>query len=99
MIHLVAIVVAKPGQRAELLAALQANRPAVLAERGCLEYTPLLDAADTADALGADAILIVERWASEAALDAHRRAPHMAEYREHTSGMVQTRTLHLLTEA
>jgi quinol monooxygenase YgiN len=96
MIHLVAVIIAKPGKRTELLAAMRANRSAVLAERGCLEYAPLVDAACTADALGPDAILIVERWADAAALDAHRTAPHMADYRERTADIVQSRRLHLL---
>jgi quinol monooxygenase YgiN len=99
MIHLIAIIVAKPGKRTELLAAIRANRPTVMAEPGCLEYTPLVDATGTANALGPNAILIVERWADTAALDAHRRARHMAEYRERTADIVQTRTLHLLSDA
>jgi quinol monooxygenase YgiN len=99
MIHLLAIIVAKPGKRAELLAAIRVNCPTVLAEPGCLEYTPLVDATGTANALGPDAVLIVERWADAAALEAHGRAPHMAEYRERTADIVQTRTLHLLSNA
>ena len=38
MIHVLAIITAKPGQRAAVLEAFQANRPTVLAEAGCIEY-------------------------------------------------------------
>jgi quinol monooxygenase YgiN len=40
MIHVVAVITAKPGQRAALLEAFAALRPAVLAEAGCIEYAP-----------------------------------------------------------
>jgi len=44
MIHVIAIITAKPGKRDELLAAFRANMPAVHAEAGCIEYGPALDA-------------------------------------------------------
>jgi hypothetical protein len=37
-VHVLAIITAKPGRRAELLAAFQANVPNVHGEEGCLEY-------------------------------------------------------------
>jgi quinol monooxygenase YgiN len=98
MIHLIATVAAKPGKRSELLAAVRANRVLVLEEPGCIEYTPLVDAAGTADALGPDTIVVVERWADAEALDAHRGAPHTLNYRKRTADIVQSRTLHLLSD-
>ena len=38
MIHVVAVITAKPGMRAAILQAFQANVPAVKAEQGCIEY-------------------------------------------------------------
>lgn len=38
MIHVVAIITAKPGQREAVLEAFRANVPAVQAEAGCIEY-------------------------------------------------------------
>ena len=35
MIHVVAVITAKPGKREEVLAAFRANVPAVRAEKGC----------------------------------------------------------------
>ena len=44
MIHVIAIITAKPGKREEVLAAFRANMPAVHAEQGCIEYGPATDA-------------------------------------------------------
>src|SRR5260370_41351084 len=44
MIHVLAIITAKPGKREEVLAAFRANMPAVHAEQGCIEYGPAIDA-------------------------------------------------------
>src|SRR5687767_10417070 len=43
MIHVVAIITAKPGQRDNILEAFRANIPAVRAEDGCIEYGPTID--------------------------------------------------------
>ena len=43
MIHVVAIITAKPGMRDAILAAFRANMPAVHAEKGCIEYGPAID--------------------------------------------------------
>ena len=45
MIHVVAVITAKAGQREQILEAYRANRPAVLAEKGCIEYTATVGAA------------------------------------------------------
>jgi quinol monooxygenase YgiN len=44
MIHVVAVITAKAGQRGQLLEAFAANRAAVLAEAGCIEYAATIDA-------------------------------------------------------
>jgi quinol monooxygenase YgiN len=43
-VHVLAIITAEPGRRAELLQAFQANVPSVHAEEGCLEYVATVDA-------------------------------------------------------
>src|SRR5271166_4697253 len=40
MIHVVAIITAKPGMREAILKEFRANVPAVHAEDGCIEYGP-----------------------------------------------------------
>lgn len=101
MIHVIAIVTAKPGRRAELLDAFRANRPAVLAERGCLEYAPAvdLDAPTVPDRFGDDVMVVVEKWEDPDALRAHARSPHMLAYGEATKDLVAERRVHVLTPA
>ena len=44
MIHVLAVITANAGKRAEVLAAFNANVPAVRAEKGCIEYGAAVDA-------------------------------------------------------
>jgi quinol monooxygenase YgiN len=100
MIHVVAVITAKPGQREKILEAFRANVPAVRAEDGCIEYGAAVDA----DGLGSfqtkfgpDTFVVVEKWASVDALKAHAAAPHMAAYAAKTKDMMASRTIHVLS--
>ena len=44
MIHVIAVITAKPGMREKILEAARANVPAVKAEDGCIEYSLTVDA-------------------------------------------------------
>lgn len=101
MIHVIALLTAKPGRRDELLAAFRANMPAVHAEEGCIEYGPAVDlAADGPfETFGDDTLVIIEKWASPEALKAHAAAPHMKAYAEKTRDMLEKRAVHVLTPA
>ena len=44
MIHVIAVITAKPGMRDSILQAFRANVPAVRAEKGCIEYGAAVDA-------------------------------------------------------
>ena len=102
MIHVIAIITAKPGQREAILAAFRANVPAVHAEEGCIEYTPVIDVADagpTQAKLGEDSFMVVEKWESAAALAAHAASPHMAAYGAKVKDMLASRTIHILSPA
>jgi quinol monooxygenase YgiN len=96
MIHVLAIVTAKPGQRDALLAIFNANVPAVHAEDGCIEYGAVIDVADTKPAFGDDTFVVVEKWASIDALKAHAVAPHMAAYGAKTKDMIADRAIHVM---
>ena len=102
MIHVLAIITAKPGMRDTILAIFRANVPAVHAEQGCIEYGPVIDA-DGIGALqtklGSDAFAVVEKWASIEALKAHAAAPHMAAYGAKTRDMIASRVIHVLSPA
>ena len=65
-VHVIAIITAKPGKRAEVLANFNANVPAVHAEDGCLEYGAVVDCEEAgfATAFGPDTFVVVEKWAS-----------------------------------
>lgn len=99
MIHVLAVITAKPGMRDSILQAFRANVPVVRAEDGCIEYGAAVDA-DNALAsqtkCGADTFLVIEKWASMDALKAHAAAPHMAAYGAKTRKMIASRVIHIL---
>ena len=100
MIHVVAIITAKPGQREAVLRLFQANRPAVLQEEGCIEYVPVIDEPDFGPAqtpVGPDSFVVIEKWESLEALKAHAAAPHMAAYAARTREMIAGRAVHVLS--
>ena len=100
MIHVVAVITARPGKRAEVLKAFNANVPAVRAEKGCIEYGAAVDADDGPSIQakwGADTFLVIEKWESMDALKAHAAAPHMAAYAAKTRELVASRVIHILT--
>jgi quinol monooxygenase YgiN len=99
MIHVLAIITAKPGQRDTLLQAFKANVPAVHAEAGCIEYGPAVDVDGADPAFGPDTFVVVEKWESMATLKAHAVAPHMAAYGAKTKDLVAKRAVHVLTSA
>jgi quinol monooxygenase YgiN len=100
MIHVVAVVTAKPGQRDSILRAFRANVPAVRAEKGCIEYGAAVDA-DPAlpfqTKWGPDSFLVIEKWESMDALQAHAAAPHMKAYGAKTKEFIASRVIHILS--
>ena len=67
MIHVVAVITAKPGMRDAILQAFHANVPAVKAEKGCIEYGAAVDFDDGPKfqtKYGTDTFLVLEKWAS-----------------------------------
>lgn len=99
MLHVVAIVTAKPGKREAILEAMRANLPAVRAEHGCIEYGPAIDAASVGafhTMAGPDTVFVIEKWIDEAALKAHAAAPHMAAYAAKVKDLIASRVIHVL---
>ena len=102
MIHVIAIITAKPGQRHAVLEAFHANMPAVHAEDGCIEYGPATDMPDAGPIqtpLGEDSFVVIEKWASPDALKAHAASPHMAAYAAKTRDLLASRVIHVLSPA
>ena len=102
MIHVIAIITAKPGQRENILEAARANIPAVRAEDGCIEYGPAIDAEGLGSfqtKFGPDTFVVVEKWRDAQALKAHAAAPHMAAYSAKTKDLIASRVIHVLSPA
>jgi len=72
--------------KGDALAALLEEQAEVVrkAEPGCLLYRPHRSATDP------EVFLFYEQYRDEAALDAHRKAPHLARYRERRDKEVLT---------
>jgi quinol monooxygenase YgiN len=102
MIHVIAIITAKPGLREQILSHFRANVPAVHAEKGCIEYGPAIDAEGAGalqTKLGNDTFIVIEKWESPDALKAHATSPHMAAYAAKTRDMIASRVVHVLAPA
>ena len=102
MIHVVAIVTARPGMRDSVLQAFRANVPAVKSEQGCIEYGAAVDAEDALKfqtKYGPDTFVVIEKWESMDALKAHAAAPHMAAYAAKTKDLLANRAIHILSPA
>ena len=99
MIHVLAIITAKPGQRDALLQLFHGIVATVRAEAGCIEYGPVVDVAGAEPAFGPDTFVVVEKWESEAALKAHSVAPHMLAYGAVAKELIAARAIHVLQPA
>jgi quinol monooxygenase YgiN len=102
MIHVVAIITAKPGLRANILKEFRANMPAVHAEKGCIEYQPVVDAdgiGPIQTKCGPDTFIVIEKWENAETLAAHAAAPHMAAYVAKVRDWIAARTIHVLSPA
>ena len=102
MVHVIAVITAKPGKRADILAHFNANVPAVRAEKGCIEYAAAVDldpALKFQTGYGPDTFVVVEKWESSHALMAHAAAPHMAAYAAKTKDFIASRAIHILQPA
>ena len=102
MIHVLAIITAKPGMRDRILDAFRANVDAVRAEQGCLAYQAVVDVRNAAPGFaqfGPDSFVVVEQWASLEALQAHAVAPHMKAYAARVKDLTASRAIHVLEPA
>jgi quinol monooxygenase YgiN len=102
MIHVIAVITAKPGQRDSILQLFRANVAAVKAEQGCIEYGAAVDAENALPFQtnwGPDTFLVVEKWESMEALKAHAAAPHMAAYGAKAKEFIASRVIHILQPA
>ncbi|MBN2153139.1 MAG: antibiotic biosynthesis monooxygenase [Candidatus Lokiarchaeota archaeon] len=102
MLCVLATIDVAEGRRDEFLIILRALVPKVLAEEGCLEYGPMIDLETNLPAQPAareNTVVIVEKWTSVAALEAHLMAPHMLDYRKAVKDLVLGMSLEVLVPA
>lgn len=102
MVHVIAVITTLPGKREEVLNEFKKLVPLVHAEKGCIEYQPVVDANDVGDfqtALGADTYIVIEKWDTLQDLEAHSKAPHMAEYGAKMGAFIADRKIHVLSNA
>jgi len=102
MIHVIAVINAKPGMRASILQAFYANVPAVKAERGCIEYGAAVDAENALafqTKYGPDTFVAIEKWENMDAVKAHAASAHMVAYAAKTKEMIASRLVHILSPA
>jgi quinol monooxygenase YgiN len=100
MVHVIAVITAKPGLRDQILEHFRANVPNVASEAGCIEYGAAVDV-ETGPSFqkkwGPDTFLVIEKWESMDALKAHAAAPHMAAYGAKTKEWIASRVIHILS--
>jgi quinol monooxygenase YgiN len=102
MIHVLATITTKPGQRDAFLKEFHRIMPMVHAEAGCIEYGPAIDVDSGVSVQGPmrdNVVVIIEKWESLPALKAHLQAPHMVEYRVRIKDYVESVTLQILAPA
>ena len=99
MIHVIAIIDLNPGTRDAFVGEMKKIVPLVKAENGCLEYGPAVDlASGAADQLhlGENTVVVVEKWADLDALNVHRNAQHMIDFRHKVKDYVKSIKLQIL---
>ena len=102
MVHVLAVITAKPGKRDEVLGLFKANVPAVHAEDGCIEYGAVIDHDDAGGfqtKFGEDSFVVVEKWSSLEALKAHAAAPHMKAYGDKVKDLLADRKIYVMSNA
>jgi quinol monooxygenase YgiN len=94
MIYVVATVDVKPENREAFAAGAKACIAETVKEKGCISY-------DCHTSVTApNRFVFVERWESQAALDAHGQAPHLKAWRELSNPMkVSPTVIEIVTPA
>jgi len=103
VITIVAVITARPGKRAEVIAAFRGYFSTVSAEDGCVEYTPLVDTEGISSKfqtpIGADTLMVVEKWSDIEALKTHAVAATTAAFTARIDELAVTRVIHVLSPA
>ncbi len=99
MIHVHDSIELHPERKEEFLAEFRKLVPLVLAEDGCLDYGPTVDLQTAIPAqppVRENVVVVVEKWESTEALEAHLMAPHMMDFRSRVGDAIVNMDLHVL---
>jgi len=101
MIHVLAIITAKPGMRQAILDELLPLIPEIHAEDGCIEYsvgtdTDLVGRMHKQTHLGPETFVCIEKWESLAHLEAHSTSRLADKYLKTVDPMMASRVVHFL---
>jgi len=101
MINVIASVHVKEGLLSDFIKLFKSNIPNVLAEKGCIEYMPMIDIPTglPPQELNNNVVTVIEKWDSLDDLQAHLSAPHMIEFRKKEKDLVDRVSLKVLKEA
>jgi quinol monooxygenase YgiN len=89
MVHVIATVELASGTREKFLAEFRSVIPAIDAETDIpIQFR-----------VGADKVVVIEKWETVAALKAHGVAPHMQAYRARVKDFVRSMELRVLAPA
>jgi quinol monooxygenase YgiN len=102
MICVIATIETAAGRRDDLLMVFRKLVPQVRAEKGCVEYAPMIDVQSgmaVQDPVRDNVVTVVEKWESLAALEAHLKTPHMAEFRKQTEPLRLSLSLQIVQPA
>jgi quinol monooxygenase YgiN len=98
MIHDIAELTFRPAAKERFIEEFRWLTPLVRAEDGCVEYIGVLETPTKVEGQEPprdDVLVVVEKWRDEAALAAHLRAPHMAEFATRVAGMLVSRVIRI----
>jgi quinol monooxygenase YgiN len=99
LIHVVAIITTKPGQRGTVFSSFRDIILEVRREEGCVEYRATVDiegGPDTWAKFGPDTFVVIEKWESREALEAHSASAHMVAYAARVKDLIVSRAIHVL---
>jgi quinol monooxygenase YgiN len=100
MIHVLATIEIAEGKREAFLNEFRRIIKIVRDEDGCIEYGPAIDVeTDVSEPPRDNIVVVIEKWASVPALQAHLKAPHMSRYREMVRDMVVSIKIRVLKPA
>ena len=91
MLYVIATIEVVNGKRDEYLREIRKVIPRVRAEKGCIEYVPVVDLPaqfSAQDPVQSNRVTIIEKWETLEALKTHMEAPHMKEYRENAKKFI-----------